>query len=65
MSDLQKFKDAVSRAAHQMTKGEAHAAGVCVKCKEDWKPRTHSEAGRKEYQISGLCEECFDNMFKE
>ncbi len=62
---LQDFKDALSRAATGMTKGEAHANGVCVECKQPWHPRTHTEAGRREYAISGMCEDCFDELFEE
>ena len=61
---LQKLKDAISLSAHGMTKQEAHAQDVCVKCKELWWKKTRSNAGKQEYQISGLCEECFDNITK-
>ena len=41
----------------------AQARGVCVICEE---PATwYSEAGRREYRISGTCESCFDKMFGE
>lgn len=63
--DLQDFKDEVSRMAVGMTKKEAHDQGICIKCKLPWEPRTHSDAGRREYQISGYCEECFDDLFTE
>lgn len=60
--DLQSFKDSIARDAFGMTKQEAHAKDICIKCKEPWEPKTHSEAGKKEYLISGLCEECFDEI---
>lgn len=64
-TDLQSFKDDVAKSAFGMTKAEAHAKNICIMCKEAWEPKTHSEAGKKEYQISGLCEECFDQITKE
>lgn len=60
---LQDFKDAVARAATGMTKSEAHEKGICIKCKENWEPKTHTELGRREYRISGYCEDCWDAMF--
>jgi hypothetical protein len=65
MSDLDKFKDEMMIGAFGITKGEAIAKRICVKCKEPADPKIRSEAGRREYHISGLCEECWDNMFKE
>jgi len=63
---LRDFQDAVSREAHGMTRGEAMEKGVCVDCKKpDALSRCHSEAGRREYAISGMCEECWDRMFSE
>lgn len=46
---MQQFKTEASRAISQ---------NICVECKKP--PRFYSEAGRIEYQISGLCEYCFD-----
>lgn len=63
MNDLRAFQDAVSTAAHGMTKGEALAKAVCVKCKEP--PRFKTEAGEREYGISGLCEYCWDEIFSD
>jgi hypothetical protein len=39
--------------------------GKCWVCEEEAKPKIHSEAGEREFQISGTCEECFDRMFEE
>ena len=39
--------------------------GKCWVCEEDAKPKIHTEAGEREFQISGTCEECFDRMFEE
>jgi len=41
----------------------AQSKGLCVICEE---PATwYSEAGRREYWLSGTCEPCFDRMFAE
>lgn len=55
---LQAFKDQLARAAYGMTAGEAHAREVCISCQRP--PTFQTEAGRREYQISALCETCFD-----
>jgi hypothetical protein len=50
------------------TRQEAHAQGICIFCKreisqEEWDG--WSVAGRSEYAISGVCEPCYEGMFKE
>jgi len=59
---LQNFKDNISHQLYGITKSEACELGVCVQCKEEALPKCYSEAGRKEYKISGLCEKCFDEI---
>lgn len=40
---------------------QAAASGICVSCKTPFsEANTHSQAGWRETQISGLCEDCFD-----
>ncbi len=58
MSNLDKFKDETARAAFGITKAEAINRNVCINCKQP--PKFYTEMGRKEYDISGLCEFCFD-----
>ena len=60
MNGLQKFKDTISKELYSMTLAEAHAKGLCIQCKKQ--PTYSSEAGRREYAISGLCEPCFDSI---
>ena len=50
----------LTQALFGMTKQEALEKGVCLQCKELAIPKCYSEAGKKEYSISGLCERCFD-----
>jgi hypothetical protein len=38
--------------------------GTCLECGQPAIPKCYSDAGRREYRISGYCEECFDNLFK-
>jgi hypothetical protein len=44
---------------------EARETGLCVDCGLPAIPRCYSEAGRREFRISGLCEKCFDSAFSE
>ena len=41
---------------------EALKKGICIQCKEPAIPKCYSEAGVKEFSISGLCEKCFDEI---
>lgn len=63
--NLKNFQDRLSIAAHGITKDEAIAKAICVECRLDWRSSTKSEAGIREYAISGMCEECFDTLFKD
>ena len=60
MSDLQRLKDALSQELCNITFAEAYEKGICIQCKQFAIPKCYSKAGRKEYRISGLCEQCFD-----
>jgi hypothetical protein len=42
------------------TREEAQGKRVCVSCKQH--PTFTTEAGRREYEISGLCEPCWDRI---
>jgi hypothetical protein len=63
MSTLQDFKDNISREVHGISIKEAIENGICISCKRP--PIFYSEAGRKEYRITGLCEPCFDKICEE
>jgi hypothetical protein len=60
---LRQFQDLTATEAHGMTIDEAHAAGVCLACKQP--PEFKTDLGRKEYRISGLCEACFEAIATE
>ena len=54
----------LAKSLYGMTKQEALAKGICIDCKESAIPKCYSEAGKREYRISGLCEKCFDKIFE-
>jgi hypothetical protein len=63
---LRDFQDAISREAHGLTKAEAIEQGICVDCKKpNALSRCVTDAGRREYYISGMCEECWTKLFSE
>lgn len=43
---------------------QCRSEGLCVVCGRDPEGRIYSEAGAREWKISGCCEICFDEMFK-
>ncbi len=57
--------EVIARKLYGMTKREAQSKGICLVCKEEALPKCHSAAGQREYQLSGFCEPCFDNLFPE
>lgn len=59
---LQKFKDLLAKEIYKMTAGEAIEKGLCIQCRKEAIPKCYSDAGRREYKISGLCEQCFDEI---
>ena len=38
---------------------------ICYQCGRVAKEHCHTEAGLREVEISGLCEECYDKLFEE
>ncbi len=61
-SKLDKLKETTAKTAFGSTKAEVLKEGICISCREEALPKCYSEAGRREYQISGLCELCFDEI---
>ena len=62
MAALQNLKDRLAKNTFGITKKEAQTKEICVGCKEPAIPKCYSEAGIREYRISGLCEKCFDKI---
>ena len=58
------YTKSVNKSLDGETIEEAHEAGLCIQCKQLALPNCYSEAGKREYRISGLCEKCFDEITK-
>ena len=61
--NLTHLKNALAKVGYGMTVDEAHEKGICICCKNP--PTWYSEAGKREYQLSGMCEHCFDKEFAD
>ena len=60
---LDNFKvDAAKEAGFNL---DNQKEGRCVQCGLDGLNNCYSDAGRREFKISGLCEKCFDEIFDE
>jgi hypothetical protein len=57
--------DKFSLELYGITRTQALQEGICVRCKKPALKNCQTEAGRKEFQISGLCELCFDKLTSE
>lgn len=57
--------EAVKSGGLKITLVEAWTKGLCASCVKPAIDNCYSDAGRKEYYISGLCERCFDAACKE
>ena len=73
MTTLDDLKNNIAIGMFGMTIADAHARNICIDCKspirdergEDAEAtgengQIYSDAGWKEYHISGLCETCYD-----
>ena len=54
----------MARRLFGMTAAEAIEEGICISCNQIASEYIYSEAGQVEYNISGLCERCFDQLMK-
>ena len=61
---LQFMIDQSSTALYGRPTSGALALNICVSCTEDASV-FHSEIGKREYQISGLCERCQAEIFND
>lgn len=59
---LQDFKNALKA----QIAGPGHKEDTCIVCHQPFTDKNvHSVAGWKEAQISGFCEDCFDDIMEE
>lgn len=58
------FLDQTAKRVFGVTKTDAIEKGICVQCRELAMPKCYSDAGIREYPISGLCELCFDEIMQ-
>ena len=64
--DITLILDGISNDIYDMTSTEALEKDICIDCKKDMKPDAFkTDAGRIEYAITGLCEDCYDKIFEE
>lgn len=63
MSDVQELKDKLCLGAY----GRLPDGKTCLQCNQEPKAGVNmrTEAGWREFNISGLCESCFDKLFAE
>jgi len=50
--------DELAKELFNMTTSEAHAKGICINCKGKAIDKCYTDLGKKEYEESGICEEC-------
>lgn len=55
----------MGRSLYGIDPEKAKEDGICIQCKQPAIPRCYSDAGRREFYISGLCELCFDAICGE
>ena len=63
MNQLKDFQNNMAKNLYGKTKDEAVTSGLCIDCNEPALENCYSDAGRKEFRISGLCEKCYDKIF--
>ena len=61
---MQEIKDSLSNSIYGMTAKEAQLKGICIQCRQSALSNCYSNAGKREYMISGLCEKCFDELME-
>ena len=62
MGSLQEFKDAIAKDVFGMTKDEALEQQKCIHCKDIVDPSQWAEIDQREFQISGLCPKCWNEI---
>ena len=48
--------ESIAKSVYGKTNAQAQQSSLCLECKQPALPRCYSEAGKREFVISGLCE---------
>jgi len=59
------LKQALAKEFSDLTPLKAKELGLCLHCRQPALARCRTDAGKREYQISALCEVCFDQITSE
>lgn len=62
---LNTLTNSLSKEVFGISREEALSTGICIQCRQPAIPNCYSNAGRREYAISGLCEKCFDSILEK
>lgn len=65
MDEYKKKTGSIAKAVWGRDPDKCKEKGICVACGEEALPKCYSKAGRDEYEITVICEECFDKIFGE
>jgi len=60
--EIQKVVDDLVKVLFGISNKEGIEEGICINCRQPALENCYSEAGKKEFYISGLCEKCFDGF---
>jgi len=61
---IPKIIETLGQAVYGKSPKECIEKGICIECGEEALPKCYSDAGKREFRISGLCERCFDKTFE-
>jgi len=62
MGTLKEFKNNLQKEIYGKHAQTNREKGFCINCLEPALGNCYSEAGKREFKISGLCEKCFDKI---
>ena len=63
MTNAKESANRLAQLAFGITLTEAHRQLVCIRCRQPIIAALTSTNDYKEYRLSGLCPDCFDNLF--
>jgi len=59
---LKNFQNRLKKQCFGDFAEENQDKGLCIQCKEPALENCYSEAGKRKFKLSGLCEKCFDEI---